>query len=73
VEQNAKYKMVRLRGETHARLAALRDRLFAAYTQGNLALPDDQAEHLSLDFVINRLIGHFQAHGRRRAKAKRKS
>jgi hypothetical protein len=70
---DAKYKMVRLRADTHARLSAIRDRLFIAYQEGNFALPDSQAEHLSLDFVIDRLIGHFQEHGRRRAKARRKS
>jgi hypothetical protein len=51
----------------------IRDRLFAAYQDGSLALPDSQAEHLSLDFVINRLIGHFQAHRGRRARSRRKS
>lgn len=70
---DAKYKPVRLRAATHARLSALRDRLFAAYQAGDLMLPDDQAEHLSLDFVINRLIRHFEEHSRRKARSRRKS
>jgi hypothetical protein len=70
---NRRYKMVRLRTQTHARLAALRDRLFAAYQDGYLTLPDSQVERLSLDFVIDRLIGHHDAHARRRATSRRKN
>jgi hypothetical protein len=73
VKPNAKYKMVRVQADTHARLSALRDRMFAAYQDGSLALPDSEAEHLSLNFVIKRLIRHFEAHGRRRARSRRKS
>jgi hypothetical protein len=73
VEQNAKYRMIRVRADTHARLSAIRCRLFAAYREGRLPLPDSQAEHLSMDFVLNHLAGQLEAHGRRRAKARRKS
>jgi hypothetical protein len=73
VGQKGKYKMVRIRADTHARLTAIRDRLFAAYQEGSLSLPDDQAEHLSLDSVVNHLIRHFLSHARRRAKARKKS
>lgn len=67
-----KYKMVRIRTSTHVRLAALRDRLFAAYQNGKLALPDDQAEHLTFDYALNRLIDHFLAHDRRKAASRQK-
>jgi len=73
VDQKAKYKMVRLRGATHARLKALRDRLFAAYQMGSLPLPDEQADQLALDYVVNRLLDHFDAHAKRRARSRQKS
>ena len=73
VKPNAKYTPVRLRADTHARLCAIRDRMFAAYQQGSLPLPDSQAEHLSLNFVIKHLIENFEGHGRRRARSRRKS
>jgi hypothetical protein len=43
---NAKYKMIRVHRDTHARLVAIRDRQFAAYQDGSLDLPDSQAEGL---------------------------
>ena len=67
------YKMVRLRGDTHARLKTLRDRLFAAYQMGSLPLPDDQADLLSLDYVANRLLDHFEAHAKGRARSRQES
>jgi hypothetical protein len=67
------YKMVRTRADTHDRLCAIRDRLFAAYQAGSLPLPDSQAEHLSLNHVIEHLIGQYEGHGRRRDRSRRKS
>jgi hypothetical protein len=69
---NAKGKMIRVHDDTYAGLAAIKDGMFAAYQEGRLDLPDSQAEGVSFDFVIKRLIRHFQEHGRRRAKARRK-
>lgn len=66
-----KYKMIRLRAETHAQLVAMRERLFSAYQNGSVNLPD--AVEPSLDFIINRLIRHFQDHSRRRDKARNKA
>jgi hypothetical protein len=70
--KEVKYRMVRLRAKTHARLTALRDRLFAAYQAGKLGLPDGQAEHLTLDFVVGRLLRQHQDHVRRGAKSRKK-
>jgi len=52
----------------------MRDRYFALYQQCRLNLPDDQAEHLSLDYVVNLLIDDKLSHRRRarRQRAKRK-
>jgi hypothetical protein len=67
-----KSKMVRLRAGTHTALAQVRERLFAAYQQGQISLPDSQAEGVTFDFVIQRLLRHYQDHGRRRARSRRK-
>jgi hypothetical protein len=68
-----KYNMIRVKAETHARLVAERDRMYAAYQAGQLDLPDDQADHLSLDYVLNRLLDRREDHGRRRATAQQKA
>jgi len=64
---------LRLRRSTHAKLCALRDKMHADYQACLLSLPDDQTEHLGLDYVILRLIQNHFAHARRRAKARSKS
>ena len=66
-----KYKMIRLRAETHAQLVAMKECLFSAYQNGFVELPD--AVEPSLDFIISRLIRHFQHHGKRREKARNKA
>ena len=43
-------------------------RMMLAYKCGHLDLPDEQAEHISFDFVIKRLLRHFHEHRARRAK-----
>jgi hypothetical protein len=60
-----KYMMVRLNQRTHARLCRMRDELFAAYQEGKVHLPDEYCEHLSLDFVVNRLMDRVLSHRRR--------
>jgi hypothetical protein len=70
---NAKDRMIRVHDDTYAGLVAIKDGMFAAYQEGRLDLPDSQAEGLSFDFVIKRLIRLYEEHRRRRAKARRKS
>jgi hypothetical protein len=70
---NAKDKMIRVHDDTYAALTAIKDWMFAAYQEGRLDLPDSQAEGVSYDFVIKRLIRDHEEHARRRAKARRKS
>jgi hypothetical protein len=65
--------MVRLRVETHALLLAIRDRMVTAYQEGKRSLPDDQADRLSLDFVVGELIRQRLSHARRRAKGRKKN
>lgn len=63
-----RYKLVRLHPDTHKALLRMQRQMMLAYQGGHLELPDEQAEHVSLDFVIKRLQRHFDEHGARRAK-----
>lgn len=68
----AKWQMVRLSKATHARLTAFRDRLHQDYMAMLVELPDDQAEHVSLDYVVNLLLDAKLDH-RQRAKRQRQA
>lgn len=57
-----------LRKSTFAQLDALRERLEAAYVIGSLNLPDDQAEHVSMDYVVRHLLRKFEDHSERRTR-----
>ena len=59
--------MVRVKRSTHERAKALRDKMLDDYTLGRIDLPEDQAEHVSFDFLIRDLMQRVEAH-RRRAK-----
>jgi hypothetical protein len=62
--------MVRVTEPTHDRLVRLRHALFSAYQEGPIHLPDEQAEHLSLDFILNRLLDAHFNHKRRAQRSK---
>ena len=59
--------MVRLQRTTVVRLRQLADSLLAQHSAGKLELPNDQADHVSLDYLVNVLAGKVEGH-RRRAK-----
>ena len=66
-----RYKLVRLHADTHMALLRMQRQMMLAYKCGHIDLPDEQAEHVSFDFVIRRLLHHFDEHGARRAKRRR--
>ncbi len=63
-----RYKLVRLNADTHEALLRMQRQMMLAYKCGHLDLPDEQAEHVSFDFVIKRLLRQFDEHRARRAK-----
>ena len=65
---STRYKLVRLHADTHTALLRMQRQMMLAYKCGHIDLPDEQAEHVSLDFVIKRLQRHFDEHRARRAK-----
>lgn len=67
---SSKYRNVRLSRAVYARLAAYRDKLHALYVVGLVSLPDDQAEHVSLDYAVATLLDAKEDH-RERAKRQR--
>ena len=66
-----RYKLIRLHGDTHEALLRMQRQMELAYHRGHLDLPDNLAEHVSFDFVIKRLLRHFDEHRARRAKPRR--
>ncbi len=66
----SKYAMIRVSKRTHARLKAFCEKLFDDYAAGIVDLPDSQAEHVSFDYAINRLLNAVIEH-RRRARSQR--
>lgn len=64
--------MVRLSSETHSKLKTFSEKMHNAHVAGIFFLPEDQIDHVSLDYVVQRLLTHFNGHADRVRKSKRK-
>jgi hypothetical protein len=56
---------IQLKRTTHEDLCELRKSLYSLYQEGKITLPDEYAEHLTLDQTVAMLIDSYKGHRRR--------
>jgi hypothetical protein len=67
-----KWVMVRVKVQTHQRLTDYCNRLDTAYHAGQVTLPDHQADGVSFNFAVERLLDQNAGHRRRARKVRQK-